>query len=86
VVKHPWLMQRGETYYVRAAVPKDIVAAFGKPEVKRSLRTKDPIEARKRILVEAVKVSEEFDACRKSQTAIIETGQAEARPCTTDRP
>lgn len=78
VVKHPWLMRRGETYYVRAAVPKDIVSAFGKTEVKRSLRTKDPKEARKRIAQEAAAISEEFETFRESQIASVQATASDA--------
>lgn len=42
---HTRLYRRDSTYYHRAAVPKDIVAPYGKIEEKFSLRTKDYTEA-----------------------------------------
>lgn len=35
------LVMRGSTFYFRMAVPCDLVAVFGRREVKRSLRTSD---------------------------------------------
>ncbi|MGI9477992.1 MAG: DUF6538 domain-containing protein, partial [Hyphomicrobiaceae bacterium] len=81
VAKHPWLMQRGETYYARAAVPKDIVEVFGRTEVKRSLRTKDPKEARRRIIDEAAKISAKFEACKEVQQRIDGATKTPDLPC-----
>ncbi len=44
-MSHPRLLKRGSVYYFRARVPKDLVAAFGKSEVRYSLRTRDYHEA-----------------------------------------
>ncbi|KAA0677772.1 site-specific integrase [Roseomonas genomospecies 6] len=47
------LVRRNATYYIRARVPKDLTGHMGKEEVWKSLRTKDPQEA-KRLLPAAM--------------------------------
>ncbi len=37
-------------YWLRKRVPKDLVQVLGKAEVSRSLETRDPAEAKKRLL------------------------------------
>lgn len=38
----PHLQLRGNTYYIRIPVPEDVQSKFaGKPEISRSLKTKD---------------------------------------------
>ncbi|MBJ7577465.1 site-specific integrase [Devosia sp. MC532] len=55
--KHPRLIKRGTTYYVRAAVPLDIKATYPKSEEKVSLGTGNHSEA----VVLARKISREID-------------------------
>ena len=57
---HTRLYRRDSTYYHRAAVPKDIVATYGKVEEKFSLRTKDYAEALRLVKIAAVEVDEMF--------------------------
>ena len=45
------LIQRGEIWYYRRIVPKDVHAAFGCTEVVRSLDTTSKIEAARRALI-----------------------------------
>ena len=64
MAKNPWLTQRNNTFYLRAPVPKDIQDSFGKREVTYSLGTKDRREANRKIIKEAKKVSDLFEAHR----------------------
>lgn len=58
------LQKRGTTYYLRRRVPQDLVAAYGKAEIIRSLGTKDLAEAKRRLAVETVKLDAEWDDLR----------------------
>ncbi|UYW33524.1 DUF6538 domain-containing protein [Methylorubrum extorquens] len=49
----PWLHPRTRVYYLRRRVPDDLKAALGRGEVRRSLGTRDPKEA-KRLFAEAL--------------------------------
>ncbi len=44
----PWKHPKTGGYYVRVRVPAEMVEAVGQAWVKRSLRTKDPAEAKLR--------------------------------------
>lgn len=44
----PHLVRRGGVYCFRMAVPRDLVARFGRREIKGSLKTSDPFTARSR--------------------------------------
>lgn len=67
--KHPWLWERGGTYWLRAKVPKDIRDRFGAGHVAFTLGTKDRREADRLITIEAARVQERFDSCREGQAA-----------------
>ncbi len=43
----PWLHPRTRVYYLRRRVPDDLKAALGRGEVRRSLGTRDPKEAKR---------------------------------------
>jgi integrase len=62
---HPRLYRRGAVYWHRAAVPVDIQASYPKTEETFSLRTKDRMEALKRVRVEAARVDVLFDEHRR---------------------
>lgn len=49
----PWLHPRTRVYYLRRRVPDDLKAVLGRGEVRRSLGTRDPKEA-KRLFTEAL--------------------------------
>ena len=49
VPRATWLMRRGGVYYVRARVPQDLAEVIGKSEIRRSLKTSDPAEGRRRL-------------------------------------
>lgn len=70
MAKHPWLFLREEKdgtrrYYLRARVPLDLVNVIGKREIKKSLRTADPKEARELIDIEAAKLKQHFSDARR---------------------
>lgn len=69
---HPWLQQRKTGFYLRAKVPLEIRDEFGKTEVVKSLRTKEPRMALQRVRIEAVKLEQEFSDCRR---ALAKTSQ-----------
>jgi integrase len=56
----------GGTYWLRRRVPLDLVEAFGRNEVVRSLRTKDPKEAKRRLAAAMHELELEFDGKRHS--------------------
>ncbi len=58
------LVRRGATYYVRARVPKDLLAHMGRAEIWRSLGTKDPQEARRLLPAAMADLHRLFDDCR----------------------
>lgn len=80
VAKNPWLTQRKSIFYLRAPVPKDLQASFGKKEVTYSLETKDRREADRKIIVEAKKVSDQFETHRRTtiENASVLTAQPPA--------
>jgi integrase len=61
VSKYPWLHQRGQTYYLRAAVPRNLRESVGSKEIWRSLRTKDRRVAIDRLRKESAEVVELFE-------------------------
>ncbi|HYG85097.1 MAG TPA: DUF6538 domain-containing protein [Azospirillum sp.] len=82
VPRHTRLHRRNGTYYLRVAVPEELRFAYGKAEVWKSLRTKDPKEAARLVKIESLKVDQEFDALRKrlagATTTITDLSDAEA--------
>ncbi len=73
VPRHTRLHRRNGTYYLRAAVPEELRPAYGKSEVWKSLRTKDPKEAARLVKVESLKVDLEFEALRKRLAGPVAT-------------
>jgi len=65
MAKHPWLMKRGDRYYLRARVPADLTEMFEGREVKRALRTSDRREADRLIRIESAKLEREFEEKRR---------------------
>ena len=57
-------------YYFRKAVPDDLRAIVGKREVKRSLRTRDPAQAKSKHAVEAAAVDAEWIELRRRNAAL----------------
>lgn len=58
------LQKRGSTYWLRRRVPKDLIEAYGKAEVTKSLGTKDLSEAKRRLIDELYLLEREFDGIR----------------------
>lgn len=69
--KHPWLWNRNGTYWLRARVPADIAASFGKVHVTGSLRTRDPREAERLIHSAAKAVADQFEQHRRNRSAPV---------------
>lgn len=69
VAKRPWLTKRGDTYYVRARVPQDLIDTLKRNEIKFSLRTKCPKAALAKVRTEAARIEAEFEAHRSAQNA-----------------
>lgn len=63
------LQKRGSTYWLRRRVPQDLVAAYGKAEIVKSLKTKDRTEAKRRLVHETYALEQEFDARRAELSA-----------------
>lgn len=60
----PWKHPRTSVYYLRQRVPADLVAAVGKKEVKVSLGTKDPAEAKRRHIAALQKLQDQWSLVR----------------------
>jgi hypothetical protein len=60
------LMRRGATYYFRQRVPVDLIGRFKRPELKRSLCTNDPREARRRVARARARTDDLFDHMRQN--------------------
>lgn len=73
MAKPAGLMKRSGTYYFRIRVPKDLVTAFGKTEIRKSLKTKDYGEAKKRRNQVAISWDARFDEARESLKKGIST-------------
>ena len=75
VGKQTWLWERKETngtrmFYLRAAVPTDLIDIYGKMEIRKSLRTKDRKEANRLIKAEAALLEEEFERHRREREKV----------------
>ncbi|MFN7103022.1 MAG: DUF6538 domain-containing protein, partial [Pseudorhizobium sp.] len=60
----PWKHPRTSVYYLRQRVPTDLVATVGKKEVKVSLGTKDPTEAKLRHVTALQKIQDQWRLAR----------------------
>jgi hemoglobin-like flavoprotein len=72
------LQLRGSVYWLRVRVPDDLRPILGKGEIRRSLRTSDALEAKRRVRIERIKVEAEFDEARRQPTG--RTATAEKAP------
>jgi integrase len=59
-----YLQKRGSTYQFRIRVPADIVGFLGRREIKASLKTRDPAEARRLAKLKAVETENLFASFR----------------------
>jgi integrase len=60
------------SYHVRVRVPKDLRALIGKGVEKRSLGTKDPVEAKRRYPAALAEIQARWDNLRKEATTLTE--------------
>ncbi|MFL5220031.1 MAG: DUF6538 domain-containing protein [Microvirga sp.] len=54
-------------YWLRKRVPRDLIAVLGKREVKRSLGTRDPGEAKRRHAEELTKLEKRWEELRSAR-------------------
>jgi len=67
MTKHPRITRRGNVYYHRVMVPKDLVEKYGKRELTKSLRAKELAEAKRLGRILDVGLDEEFEILRTSR-------------------
>ncbi len=60
----PWKHPQTGVYYLRKGVPKALRSVVGKGEIKQSLKTKDPKEAKRILIKELPKIEALFDRVR----------------------
>jgi len=72
------LLKRGNVFWIRVRVPDALRDIIGKTEIRRSLRTSDPAEARSRLRFESAKIEGELDLARRARA------RSEPRPELTD--
>lgn len=58
------LLLRGNIWWLRVRVPDPLRPIIGKGEIRRSLKTSDGVEAKRRVRIERIKVEAEFDDAR----------------------
>lgn len=76
---HTHIQRRGTSgiYYIRRRIPNDLLPFFApKKEIARSLKTKDPKEAKERGRLEAIKIDQQFATAYRT----LEQGQAHNAP------
>ncbi|MCK0149390.1 site-specific integrase [Marivita sp. S6314] len=61
---HPVKDPKSGIYYIRVRVPADLKASFGRTEVSKSLRTREPSEAKERFAVEYAAIQRRWTALR----------------------
>ncbi len=75
----PWQHPNG-IWYARLWVPVDLKSIVKKDEVRRSLRTKDPAEAKKRFLQAAADIQAEWDQLRSASEFVSPQGDLIPEP------
>jgi integrase len=58
------LLLRGNIWWLRVRVPDELRPIIGKTEIRKSLKTSDGAEAKRRVRIERIKVEAEFDDAR----------------------
>jgi integrase len=76
--KHPRLQRRGAIYWFRCRIPADLVQHYGRREILKSLRTRDPREAVRLARSLSEDQEQEFDRIRAAQT-ITELSDAQVQ-------
>ncbi|MDB5544283.1 MAG: recombinase XerD, partial [Hyphomicrobiales bacterium] len=65
----PWKHPKTGIYWLRKRVPEDLRPLVGKQEYKRSLKTKDPAEAKRPHAASLAEIESLWDALRKPVAA-----------------
>ena len=65
----PWKHPKTGIFWLRKRVPKDLLPFIGKHEEKRSLATRDPVEAKRRLAQVLVEIDTRWRALRASAAA-----------------
>jgi integrase len=66
----PWRHPKTGVYWLRVRVPTDVQAQFGTKEAKRSLRTKDPEEAKLRLPTKLQELQAEWQRLREGPVTL----------------
>ncbi|WP_341642243.1 DUF6538 domain-containing protein [Phycobacter sp. K97] len=64
IMPRPVKDKKSGIYYIRVRVPADLVALVGRKEVPKSLRTRDPVEAKERFAAEYAALQRRWAALR----------------------
>jgi integrase len=67
---HPVKDIKSGIYYIRVRVPADLVGTFGRREVSKSLRTREPAEAKERFAVEYAAMQKRWAALRATPQSL----------------
>jgi hypothetical protein len=73
------LQLRGKIYWLRVRVPDELRPVLDRLEVRRSLGTSDPVEAKRRVRIERLKTEAEFDDARRRLAAVQATQSSTPR-------
>ncbi|WP_366825012.1 DUF6538 domain-containing protein [Bosea sp. (in: a-proteobacteria)] len=74
------LLLRGNIWWLRVRVPDELRSIIGKVEIRRSLKTSDATEAKRRVRIERVKTEAEFDDARRVLAQSQAKGPGSGRP------
>ncbi len=64
IMPTPFKDKASGIYYLRVRVPVDLVSKYGRPEVSKSLRTREPSEAKERFAAEYAAIQKRWAALR----------------------
>ena len=71
-MSRPWKHPNSGVYWLRKGVPEDLRALVGKREEKRSLQTRDPVEAKRRHAEALAEIEERWANLRAGPKALTE--------------
>jgi integrase len=64
--RSPYLLLRGNIWWLRVRVPDQLRPVLGKGEIRRSLKTSDASEAKRLVRIERISVEADFDDARRA--------------------
>ena len=79
-MSRPWKHPRSGIHWLRKGVPEDLRELVGKREEKRSLQTRDPLQAKRRHAEALAEIEVRWANLRAGPKAITERESAPARP------